>query len=366
MTRSALDVVTTYIEEVWNHGRTELVPELCADPITRHDANSVTQLNHAEQQARIAHNFSELKPTFENVILAGDDRHITLVWNVVGRDPSWKLCGVEIFRVVDGKITEVWNSPYVDGRWGLSRALSGSEAGTAPIAFPIMSAEIGETGGEMVVPVDARNIGRWIERLLGRPTSAQGADGLWHHRFAGTGRAALPPLALTLSDVGQAPIVVPATEVVRIGCEVARSGLINATITTAGTPAAAAGETPTPQPAAKVTRLAETFGTLDRAGDIVGRVVDASIAFGPDGKDASGRVSIRLAGSSKATDAAGQGRLTLGWRHGDFSLGFEVDAALTGPLNSFEDQDEVEASFEWRGDTVVATLINDLAGRAEG
>jgi hypothetical protein len=229
-----------------------------------------------------------------------------------------------------------------------------------------MSAEIGDAGGEIVVPVEARNIGRWIERLLGRPTSVQGADGLWHHRFAGTIRAALPPLTLTLTDIDQVPIVVPAAEVVRIGCEVARSGLINATITTAGTTAPAAGETPTPQPAAKVTRLAETFGTLDHGGNVIGRVVDASIAFSPDGKDATGRISIRLAGTAKAADAAGRGRLTLGWRHGDFSLGFEVDAVLTGPLGSFEDQGEIEASFEWRGEAVVATLVNDLAGRAEG
>jgi len=28
------------------------------------------------------------------------------------------MCGVEVFRVADGKITEVWNPPAGPGLWG--------------------------------------------------------------------------------------------------------------------------------------------------------------------------------------------------------------------------------------------------------
>ena len=70
MTRSALETVTLYIERIWNEGRDDLIPELCADPIVRHDPNALTSLRHAEQRARIRHNYDELRPVFTWEVLA--------------------------------------------------------------------------------------------------------------------------------------------------------------------------------------------------------------------------------------------------------------------------------------------------------
>ncbi len=41
-------VMERYWEEVNNQGQLELIRELCADPITRHDPGKITQLSHDE------------------------------------------------------------------------------------------------------------------------------------------------------------------------------------------------------------------------------------------------------------------------------------------------------------------------------
>jgi hypothetical protein len=314
MSTAARQVVATYIDEVWNKGRTELVPQLCAETVVRHDANSVTRLTRAEQIARIDHNYRELQPWFEVVILAGDDRDVTLVWNVTGRDPAWKLCGVEIFRVIDGKISEVWNTPYVDGAWGTAIALWDGEGRT----LPVMSAQWDDQA-EIVVPLDTRAIAWWLDHL------APGA----------------PALALGVQQADQPPSGFRGT-LASMEIGVARSGLVNATLRLNG-----AAEAPTPMPSAgppQVLRLAETYGSL-RAED--GRdypVTDGTITL-MSGGAASGQVTLRGV-------PAGAGTLTLGWRHDGSHLEFTMAVHLDTPLRSFVEGDETIATFAWQADTV--------------
>lgn len=117
--KTAMEVVEIYLHTIWDQNRPELVREFCADPIVRHDGTGkTTRLSHDEQVERIASQYEEFVPKFTDVVLAGDDEFITTVWNVVGKDPDWKLCGIEVFHVEDGRITEVWNSTYMDGHWG--------------------------------------------------------------------------------------------------------------------------------------------------------------------------------------------------------------------------------------------------------
>ena len=118
MAKTALEIVDIYLRTIWNEGQAELVRTYCADPVTRHDANGVTRLSHEEQIARISSQYEELRPIFTDVVLSGDDTHVTTVWNATGKKPGWGLCGIEVFRVSDGRITDVWNSTYMDGAWG--------------------------------------------------------------------------------------------------------------------------------------------------------------------------------------------------------------------------------------------------------
>jgi len=262
MGRSAVEIVRAYGVDAWTQGRDDLIPELCHDPIIRHDADREVRLSHAEQRARMRHNYEELRPVFEDVVLAGDDEYVTLVWNVTGRDPNWKWSGIEVFRVVDGRIAEVWNSSYQDGHWGLSKSLVGSVAGGAPMALPLMRADLSGRGdrvsGKLLVPADPQGLAAWFSQLFGAPAVERDGD-LVRRRFVPGGVSA--PLSLTVADksgpsVGLANIAIQALTI-----EWERSGLINAAIELAAD--AAAPLHPSLPPATAI-RLSETIGSFER------------------------------------------------------------------------------------------------------
>lgn len=117
--RTPKQLIELYWTEVWNNRRTELMAELCADPIIRHDPGSVTPLSLADQMARVAQQSEQAEPFFEHEILHADDRFVTSVWNMHTRKgPRIDLCGIEVFEARDGKFIRCWNSSYVAGRWG--------------------------------------------------------------------------------------------------------------------------------------------------------------------------------------------------------------------------------------------------------
>ncbi|MGE4323277.1 MAG: phosphotransferase [Sphingobium sp.] len=118
-TRSPREIIQLYWEEVWNKGNVELIREICADPITRHDIGSVTYLSHDEQIRRVRQQVEMIKPYFTHEVLNADDVHVTSVWNMVSTtDPTLEICGIETFRAENGRFTHCWNAPYSKGRWG--------------------------------------------------------------------------------------------------------------------------------------------------------------------------------------------------------------------------------------------------------
>lgn len=133
------DIVGSYVERVWNLGDSSAVAEYCADPYVRHDAGRSRVMSHAEQLERVtserragtAEDGRSLR--FETLLLAGDGRDVTWVWNMTGPTGTelaasgveaevvgdeLRICGIEVFRVVDGRIAAVWNSPPMAGHWG--------------------------------------------------------------------------------------------------------------------------------------------------------------------------------------------------------------------------------------------------------
>lgn len=139
MALTADQVVTRYTDEIWNKGNLELIRELCADPITRHEAGKVVLVSQDEQIRRISAVRTAMQPFFENVIQASDGTYVaaayqcrTKPWPDDGAeipDSPWidddfkdnpaakSGCGIEIFKVVDGRITDVWNHPVMEGVW---------------------------------------------------------------------------------------------------------------------------------------------------------------------------------------------------------------------------------------------------------
>ncbi|PCG09524.1 hypothetical protein COA17_06535 [Sphingomonas ginsenosidimutans] len=357
MARSAVDIVRAYGVQAWTEGRDDWIPELCADPIIRHDANREVRLSHAEQRARMRHNYEELRPVFEEVVLAGDDEYVTLVWNVTGRDPNWKLCGIEVFRVVDGRIAEVWNSTYMDGRWGLSKSLGahfGGGAG-APVALPLVHADVAVEGqratGTLLVPAETTGLTHWLTQLLGAPTPDGDAPCA---RFA-PGKPATP-LSLTLADTQAPAIGLEGVAVANLSIALERSGLVNAAVALSADVAPARADGPFLPPA--LHRLADTFGTFERDG-LHAAVADAAVTIDSRGA-AHGCVTLLFDGADAAA-VAGEGVLTFGWRDGDHQLAFTGPARLSSPFNDFAEEARVQASYEWHSDAMSALVTTPRA-----
>lgn len=357
--RTALEVVTLYNLEVWNKGRFDLIPELCADRIVRHDANTVTMLELDEQIARIKHNYEELRPTFEPVILAGDHEYITLVWNVTGRDPNWKWCGIEIFRVQDGKIVEVWNSPYVDGRWSQHGALWANGSDGQPRLLPTMGMAFSERGATVQVPLDSSGIATWLALAFGEPASAVAADGWWVHRFAPGGRRS--ELTLAHAEGAERARVLSEVMLERLEIKWARSGLMNASVVLSGT-VGPGRDVPVPLPA-RTTRLAECVGEFVAPQGTRARVVGASITIATGASEFAGELTLRFPASVDPAAICGAGALRFGWTHEGHELRFAGQADVLAPEGAFEDNGETEAVFRWRADSIEAVLRNGNAGQ---
>ena len=109
-----------YWDEVNNEGKVELIRELCADPIIRHDPEGkTTALSHDEQIQRVQFGLDEMGVHIERVITHANEEWVTSVWNMkMTKKDGVEMCGIEVFQVVDGRLAHCWNTPYGQGTWG--------------------------------------------------------------------------------------------------------------------------------------------------------------------------------------------------------------------------------------------------------
>jgi predicted SnoaL-like aldol condensation-catalyzing enzyme len=123
MTRTARQVVEDYNFVVWNQRDFALAEELLGDSVTRHDVGEATVLTHEQAVARVVDYWAMFETIrFElPLVVAGDDgEHVAIVYQspMKLKDGTETTVGsMEIFRVVDGRITEVWNCGYKQGVW---------------------------------------------------------------------------------------------------------------------------------------------------------------------------------------------------------------------------------------------------------
>ena len=123
MTRSAREVVELYNLVVWNERDFELAEELMGDTVIRHDVGESHTLTHEEAVSRIVDTwdmFDELSFDLKLVVAGDDGEYVTIVYESPmklkdGTDTT--IGSMEVFRVVDGRITEVWNCGYKQGIW---------------------------------------------------------------------------------------------------------------------------------------------------------------------------------------------------------------------------------------------------------
>jgi predicted SnoaL-like aldol condensation-catalyzing enzyme len=122
-TWTAREVVELYNLVVWNERNLDLARELFADTVIRHEVGEAHTLSHAQAVQRVADVwdvFDSLRFDL-NIVIDGDDgEHVAIVYDsamTTSDGTTTNVASIEVFRVVDGKITEVWNCGYQQGVW---------------------------------------------------------------------------------------------------------------------------------------------------------------------------------------------------------------------------------------------------------
>jgi len=123
VTRTPREVVELYNLVVWNQRDFGLAEELMGDTVIRHEVGEALTLTRRQAVQRIVEHwamFDEVRFDL-NLVVAGDDgEHVAIVYgsSMKLKDGAEVDIGsMEIFRVVDGRITEVWNCGHKQGVW---------------------------------------------------------------------------------------------------------------------------------------------------------------------------------------------------------------------------------------------------------
>lgn len=118
-----LEVVDRYTEQVYHQRDLTSLEDLVADPMIRHEPDGTRLVLTIEQATlRIASFHQQFRSMrFTNRKIIQDQESIAAVYeaDLVTEDGEVStICGIEIFTVREGRITEVWNAPAGNGSWG--------------------------------------------------------------------------------------------------------------------------------------------------------------------------------------------------------------------------------------------------------
>lgn len=114
-------VLRRYQREIWNDGDYDKLAEIVADPYRRHYPGKVELVTNAELIKRIRYYRRGLsRVSFHSVLEVAAGPYVTTAWETTGYTRDGRhLCtaGIEIFKVEQGRITDVWNGHGHDGEW---------------------------------------------------------------------------------------------------------------------------------------------------------------------------------------------------------------------------------------------------------
>jgi len=118
-----LEVVDRYTEQVYHQRDLTSLEDLVADPMIRHEPDGTRLVLTIEQATlRIASFHQQFRSMrFTNRKIIQDQESVAAAYeaDLVTEDGEVStICGIEIFTVREGRITEVWNAPAGNGSWG--------------------------------------------------------------------------------------------------------------------------------------------------------------------------------------------------------------------------------------------------------
>lgn len=115
------DFLQRYTDDVYIARNPEAARNFIADPCLRHEHGHLVAMSIDDNVARIGDFLARAtRMNFDNVVVVKDDTHVASAYNISfgNGDNVQTVSGIEIFRVVNGKITETWNSAIQPGAWG--------------------------------------------------------------------------------------------------------------------------------------------------------------------------------------------------------------------------------------------------------
>ena len=120
---SPSELVDRYTEQVYHQRDLTSLETLLADPMIRHEPDG-TRLVLTIEQAKLRiesfhQQFRSMRFTNRKIIQDQDSIAAIYEADLVDEDGEIStICGIEIFTIRNGRITEVWNAPAGDGSWG--------------------------------------------------------------------------------------------------------------------------------------------------------------------------------------------------------------------------------------------------------
>ena len=115
-------LIRRFYEEVWGRGNLDVVYEVFAADYTRHDLRPGNPLPGPDGQKKTAADFRAAFPDLQvtvDLLIAEDDMVVVRVTNEGTNTGPWggtpptgkhaRFSGVNIFRLENGKVVEIWN-----------------------------------------------------------------------------------------------------------------------------------------------------------------------------------------------------------------------------------------------------------------
>ncbi|MGY9072498.1 MAG: nuclear transport factor 2 family protein [Acidimicrobiales bacterium] len=116
-------IVDRYTEELYHQRNLSAIETLVAEPMVRHESDGqrlvLTRAQCAERIAAFHDQFRSMR--FHTRQTVDDGVHVASAYEADLVDHEGNvhtMCGLEMFKVVEGMISEVWNPPAGNGSWG--------------------------------------------------------------------------------------------------------------------------------------------------------------------------------------------------------------------------------------------------------
>lgn len=116
------ELIRRFYDEVWNKGNVDFAFEVFAEAYVRHDLRPGNPTAGPAGQKEVAADFRAAFPDLkhETELLIGENDLVVARWTMQGTNTAqWgkqpptgkfvKMSGVNIFRLANGKVVEIWN-----------------------------------------------------------------------------------------------------------------------------------------------------------------------------------------------------------------------------------------------------------------